>query len=348
MSFQNPLFLLLLILIPGLFIGRKMKNRRQAAAPGVPSVRSFDGMKKSFKQKAACIPLLLTAAGIALLITALARPRELLGEEHKKIRGVAMQLVIDRSSSMNAEVETDKRFVRRMDIAKRTFSDFVFGNGKELPGRENDLIGLISFARYADTLAPLSSSHDILKDFLEALDTVTDKEEDGTSIGDAVALAAARLSKVGDENDADKGFEIKSRVIVLLTDGENNSGDRSPIEAAELAKQLDVRIYAVGFGGKAYRTVSGLLGSQRIPYASAVDEQALKTVSETTGGEYFSVDSPEDLIEVYKTIDALETSEIVGLEHPKYRELFYLPASAGIILILLSLVVEFFAARRYP
>ena len=349
MSFSTPqafflLPLLLIAAVPGIFA----RNRRGL---GFSSNLLFKGIAPSARQRWEAVSKASVFAGIVLLIAALAGPRQPLGEEHKETKGIAMQLVMDRSSSMNAEIESKGQFIRRMDVTKNTFRDFVFGNGKELPGRENDMIGLITFARYADTLAPLSTNHEILRDFLDSIDTVTVQQEDGTSIGDAIALAAARLSVVDEKNSENagaNGFIIKSRIIILLTDGENNAGERSPKEAAEFARSQGVKVYTIGFAGQAYRTMQGMFGSQRVPYGSAVDEETLKAIADMTGGEYFPVESPSDLENVYRTIDSLETSEVLSVENPRYKELFYLPAAAGLILILAGFLAGQFVFRRYP
>ena len=204
---------------------------------------------KSLRQRLLWLPPLLVFTGCLLMITGLSRPRERLEQTKTVTNGVAIEFVIDRSGSMSAEIESLGKLERRIDIVKRNLLDFIGGDGKTLSGRPDDLIGLIAFARYADTLAPLSLSHEILKDFTAGLDVVTVESEDGTSIGDAVALAAARLKTASDNNDPGNGYEITSRIIILLTDGENNAGRYSPREAAELASNWGIKVYAIGFGG---------------------------------------------------------------------------------------------------
>ena len=346
MTLASPWYLLIILLLPLFFIPFNRGKKKQGLFFSTNLL--FQTLGTSLRQRLRFLPQVLCFLGMILLVIALSRPREPLGEERKITEGVAIQLVIDRSSSMNAEVEVQGSFVRRMDITRKTFQDFVFGNGKDLPGRGDDLIGLIAFAKYADTLSPLSGSHDILEDFLGSIDTVTSREEDGTSIGDAIALASARLAKVDKADSPGDNYSIKSKIIVLLTDGENNSGERSPLEAAEFARDLGIKIYSIGFGGEAYQNVQGLLGRQRIPYAAAVDEETLQTISSITGGSYFQVRSPEDLYEVYREIDGLEKSEVLRLENPRYRELFYLPAILGLILLAGAFLFEQTIFRRFP
>lgn len=346
MSFAAPGAFLLLLLLPPLFLSGFLQKGRKGL--GFSSRSLYKDLPPSLRQRLEPLGRLLVFAGLVFLIAALAGPREPMGEETKETRGIAMQLVVDRSSSMNAEIESGGKFIRRMDITRQTFRDFVFGDGKTLPGRPDDMIGLITFARYADTLAPLSTSHEILKGFLDSIDTVSTREEDGTSIGDAVALAAARLSLVDGNTTGKDGFTIKSRIIILLTDGENNAGQRSPREAAEFARDRGIKIYTIGFSGQAYQTVQGLFGSQRVPYSSKADEEALKTIAEMTGGAHFSVQTPQDLARVYETIDTLEKSEIMSRENPRYRELFVLPALTGLFLVLAGFLAGQFVFRRFP
>ena len=303
---------------------------------------------KSVRQRLLWLPTVLMLTGGLLMITALARPRERLDETRKVTNGVAIEFVIDRSGSMAAEIENNGKLTRRIDIVKNNLLDFIEGDGKELSGRPDDLIGLIAFARYADTLAPLSLSHDVLKGFTEGLDVVTTKEEDGTSIGDALALAAARLKSASDNNEPDKGYDITSRIIILLTDGENNSGKYSPREAAELAAGWGIKVYSIGFGGTAYYEMEGLFGKRRVPVGAAVDEETLRGIAEITGGEYFQADSAQELAAVYETIDQLEKTEIVSFTHYKYRELFVRFALLGLVFAATGLILDSTVLRRLP
>ncbi len=336
--------------IPLLVVIVLMSARRKNRSTGLNFSSSwpFSVKVKSLRQRLLWIPLLLIVAGSLLLILALARPRERLDETRKVTNGVAIEFVIDRSGSMSAEVENNGKLVRRIDIVKKNLLDFIKGDGNELSGRPDDLIGLIAFARYADTLSPLSLSHDVLEAFTENLDVVVSKDEDGTSIGDALALAAARLQSASVNNDPAKGYEITSKIIILLTDGENNSGKYSPREAAELAAEWGIKIYAIGFGGTAYYEMDSLFGKRRIPVGAAVDEATLSSIAEITGGAYFQADSAEELAGVYSVIDDLEKTEIVSYTQYKYRELFVNFALAGLSLLAAALALDLTVLRRLP
>ena len=303
---------------------------------------------KSLRQRLLWVPPLLMFAGSLLMITALARPRQRLDETRKVTNGVAIEFVIDRSSSMAAEVENGGKLERRIDIVKRNLLGFIEGDGKELNGRPDDLIGLIAFARYADTLAPLSLSHDVLTGFTEGLDVVTTRDEDGTSVGDALALAAARLKSASENNDPEKGYAVTSKIIILLTDGENNAGKYSPREAADLAAEWGIKVYSIGFGGTAYYEVDSLFGKRRMPVGSAVDEETLRGIAEITGGAYFQADSAEQLAAVYESIDQLEKTEIVSYTQYKYRELFMNLALAGMLLTAAGIILDSTVLRRLP
>jgi len=291
---------------------------------------------------------MLMLLGAVFLVAALARPRERLDESRKVTKGVAIEFVIDRSSSMSAEIEVGSKLVRRLDIVKQNLLDFINGNDRDLTGRPDDLIGLIAFARYADTLSPLSLSHDVISDFTENLEIVTTKEEDGTSIGDALALAAARLKSVDSNNNPGKGYEISSRIIILLTDGENNAGWYSPREAAELAAGWGIKVYSIGFGGTAYYPVNGLFGTKRVPVGSAVDAETLKGIAEITGGAYFQADTAEDLSKVYEVIDEMEKTEIISTTEYKYKELFVIYAIIGLLLLAAGVILDSTVLRRLP
>lgn len=303
---------------------------------------------KTLRQRLLWLPSLMIFIGCLFMITALARPREKLDETMKVTNGVAIEFVIDRSGSMAAEIENNGSYTRRIDIVKKNLLDFISGDGKTLSGRPDDLIGLIAFARYADTLSPLSLSHDILKDFTGSLDVVTVKDEDGTSIGDALALAAARLKSASENNDSAKGYDITSRIIILLTDGENNAGKYSPREAAELAAKWGIKIYAIGFGGTASYEVDSLFGKRRVPLGSAVDEVTLRGIADITGGGYFQADSAEELAAVYEVIDDMEKTEIVSYTEYKYRELFVDLLLIGLLLAALGLILDSTVLRRLP
>ncbi len=345
MIFSTPVsfifipLILLIFIVPGL-LGKSSRGVK------FPSSYQLKTGVVSLRQRLMHLPEILIIAGLIFAAAALARPRTVIDENRNITQGVAMELVIDRSGSMNAELLQGKNYIRKMDIVKQTLRAFVLGNGKELEGRPDDLIGLIAFARYADTLSPLSLSHEIIGDFLETMDTVTTDSEDGTSIGDSIALAAARLQSAEKENDTDKGYKIKSKIIILLTDGNNNAGKYSPAEAAELAKKWGIKIYSIGFAVDASYVSSTVFGNRRVSIGSAVDSGVLRKLSSLTGGTYFEANTPEELSQIYAEIDKLEKSEIVSYDYVEYRELFPFFILPAIVFIALGKILAMTVFRR--
>jgi Ca-activated chloride channel family protein len=241
-------------------------------------------------------------------------------------------------------------------VVKRVFDEFVSGKGGDLPGRPNDLIGMISFARYADTVCPLTLAHGALSQFLENVKLVKRKSEDGTAIGDAVALAAARLRtaeetlarQVKEEKDR---FKIKSKIIILLTDGQNNAGERAPSAAAELAQKWGIKIYAIGVGGaEGLIRQHGILGSflARLGQGSGVDKKTLKDIADKTGGMFRMAEDADSLREIYGEIDKMERSEIESIRYMDYKELFLPFLFAAIAFLVAEIVLSCTVFRKIP
>jgi len=339
---------LLLLLIPAMLLWQ----RRQGGAPALrfSSTASARAAGGSWRRTLSALPQAFRIIALCLFVVALARPQRGAERIRDISRGIAIEMVIDRSSSMGAEMRYRGRNVTRLDAVKRVFTDFVDGDTGELPGRPNDLIGMISFARYADTVCPLTLSHGTLREVLKNVQLVEQRPEDGTAIGDALALAAARLNtaeeslsrKIGEE----QSYEIKSKIVILLTDGENNAGQRSVEDAAELAAKWGVKVYAIGVGeDRALRTPFGILNA---PKAPGVDDAALRAVAEKTGGIYRLAVDAASLIDVYREIDELEKSEIQAVRYLDYRELFPPFALAGLFLVAGEILLGGTLLRRTP
>jgi Ca-activated chloride channel family protein len=301
------------------------------------------------------LPLALRVLALVLVVVALARPQQ--GHEKVKdvTKGIAIETVLDRSGSMGTEMDFFGQRSDRLGVVKKVFSEFIMGNGKSLKGRPNDLVGMVSFARYADTMAPLTLEHGALMRFLESIKVVTRQNEDGTSIGDAIALAAARLrtaeeelSRHAQQTDG-KEYEIKSKVMILLTDGQNNFGSRSPEEAAGLAKEWGVKIYAIGVGGsEAVRTVRTLFGDFKVPVAEGVDQETLRQVADITKGKFYMAEDEKSLRDIYEDIDKLETSEIESVRFVDYKELFPGFALAALCALILEAALANTVFRKIP
>jgi Ca-activated chloride channel family protein len=326
--------------------------------PGTVRFSTIGNVKRagaSFRTTFAMLPLALRILAIVLVVIALARPQQ--GHEKVKdvTRGIAIEMVLDRSGSMGTEMDFLGTRSDRLAVVKRVFSEFIMGNGKSLKGRPNDLVGMVSFARYADTMAPLTLEHGALMRFLESIKVVTRQNEDGTSIGDAIALSAARLRTAEEElsrhaqQEGGKEYEIKSKIMILLTDGQNNYGRRTPLEAAQLASQWGIKIYAIGVGGsEAVRTVHTLFGDFKVPVAEGVDQETLHQVADETHGRFFMAENEKSLRQIYEEIDKLETSEIESVRFVDYKELFAGFALAALCVMMLEVALANTIFRKIP
>jgi Ca-activated chloride channel family protein len=321
-SFQYPLFFLLLLLIPLYFVLRYIFRRT-----GVPITRIPDTGGRTWRIRTRILPELLGLAALALLTTALARPREGYTATHTITEGIAIELVIDRSSSMDRPVSGFGK--SRFEVVKALFGEFV-------QGRPDDLLGIVTFSRFAETWCPLTLTRDIMPSYLRILDTVKIREEDGTAIGDGIMLASARLKKAEEDALAAETagtdiYRIKSKVIILFTDGSNNTGDYTPEEAALQADSWGVRVYTVGFAGS---------------WMEQVDPETLQMIADMTGGESFTAGSVKAVADIFSRIDTLEKSTVETEKFTRYRERFQPFLSAGMILAFLSFLLSLFVYRR--
>jgi Ca-activated chloride channel family protein len=353
MRFESPWVLLALAAIPLiLFI---LSRRKGPGSIRFSSIGHARGAGRSLRQRLSRMPLALRVIAMALLVIALARPQ--MGREKVKdvTRGVAIQMVVDRSSSMSAEMEYRGSRLDRLAVVKKVFEEFIMGGSEKLEGRPNDLVGMVAFARYADTMAPLTLGHGALMRFLDQVRIVSRRSEDGTAIGDAIALAAARLRTAEEDlarfasESGEKEYEIKSKIIILMTDGQNNFGLRTPEEAARLAADWGIKVYTIGVGGsEGVSTVRTLFGNFKVPTGSRVDTGPLQSVAEITGGVFRMAEDDESLREIYEEIDRLEKSEIESVRYIDYRELFVPFALAALCLIILEAALASTVLRRIP
>lgn len=352
MRFESPWALLLLLLIP--FVVWLYVKISGSGGLRFPSIRQAAQAPTSIRVKMAALPVWLRVLVLVLLAVCLARPQAGTEQIRDVNEGIAIEMVVDRSSSMGAEMMFDGARVNRLQAVKQVFKEFVFGNQGDLAGRPNDLIGMVTFGRYADTIAPLTLAHGALDQFLDSVDLVKRKSEDGTAIGDAIALAAARLKKAEEtlakQNDQNKtGYEIKSKMMILLTDGQNNAGERSPMDAARLAKEWGIKIYTIGVGGDdpASRQ-QGLLGRFLSMAGRGVDTKTLKAVAETSGGVFRMAEDADSLRAVYAEIDKMEKTEIEAARYMDYRELFQPLALVALGFLTLEILLATTVFRRIP
>jgi len=352
MRFESPLVLLALLVLPLVFWLRYRLGRSGTLSFSSIAVAAKAG--SSQRQQLAFIPSLLRIVALVLLVVALARPQE--GKERIRdvSQGIAIEMVVDRSGSMGTEMEYDGAVSNRLGVVKGVFERFVTG-GHGLSGRPSDLIGMVAFARYPDTVCPLTLSHGALHEFMETVHLAETRNEDGTAIGDAIALAAARLRtaeetlarQTGENSDK---FKIKSKVIILLTDGENNAGKRDPLQAAKLAASWGIKIYTIGVGGGDGMMVmhDPFFGNLRVPGGAGVNRAMLEQIAKETGGIFRMAEDARSLHSIYKEIDRLERTDIESVRYMDYRELFVPFALAGLILLCIETILRCTVFRRVP
>jgi Ca-activated chloride channel homolog len=348
MQFASPWMFLLLALIPPLVY---LRLRQRRAAVRFSSTQEFYRTGASLRQQLLAVPAIFRIVALLLLVIALARPQ--FGVEHvvDVSEGIAIEMVVDRSTSMGEQMSYQGETLTRLDVVKRVFRDFVMGDKKELAGRPNDLIGMVSFARYADTVCPLTLSHDTLTDFLDTVDLARDRSEDGTAIGDGVALAAARLHTAEEtlarQSGGERRYNIRSKVIILLTDGRNNAGTHSVEEAAALAAEWGIKIYAVGVGGRGLSTFETIFGNFNLS-GPAVDQRSLGLLAKKTGGAFRMAEDAESLRAVYGEIDQLEKSKFDVVRYVDYSERFMPYALGALMLVGLEVVLGGTLLRTAP
>ena len=324
--FHRPWLLLLLLMLP--FVAWWMWRSRTRTTVEFSSVRFVDEMHPTWRQRFSWLPPALTLLTMGLLIVCLAGPRESRQETVSETEGIAIQLVVDRSGSMQAlDFQIGGSPVDRLTAIKDVAGRFVIGEG-ELSGRFNDLVGLVTFAGVADGMTPPTLDHPFLVAQLRETQIVKRRSEDGTAIGDAVGLAVEKLAAL----DKSQRRPIKSKIVILLTDGENNSGDLEPMQAADLAKMLGVKVYTIGVGtrGMAPFPVVDMFGRTRYQRTEVnIDEDTLTKIADTTEGKYFRATDTKSLENIYSEIDKLEKSKVEERQYVDYRELAVQPIRYG-------------------
>jgi Ca-activated chloride channel family protein len=333
-SFEYPALLWMLLVLPLLWL----KNHTSSVSSKhyYSDTSLLEHLPSSLRERFSAIVPLLYLLALALLIIACAQP--FIKKQHlsEKTQGIAIAIVIDVSTSMDFQMDISGERKPRMEVAKKALQHFVLGDGEKLTGRENDLISVITFARYPDTLVPLTSAHDALVDMTNEITTSSRPNEDGTAFGDATALAAAQLnhyeSSLGLKDDS-----IKSKVVILLTDGENNSGNYDPLMAAALAKKWGIKIYTISIADMETSTLtSGDGDSLQLDQTMVPTDWILQAMAESTGGTFQRAYNFQSLQKVYQAINTLETSSLQRVVFQDRQPAFHLP-------ILLSLLCFFLA-----
>jgi Ca-activated chloride channel family protein len=318
-TFANPEYFFLLLLVPLMAYWHWRKGRRQLVDLQVSSVRPFQLAPRSWRQRFRHLLIALRVLAVALLIAALARPQATSKGENITTEGIDIVLATDISGSMLAE---DFR-PNRIEAAKRVVSDFV-------DGRTTDRIALVIFAGESFTQCPLTLDHAVLLNLLK--DVRSGMIEDGTAIGMGLATSVSRL----------KESKAKSRVIILLTDGVNNRGFIDPLTAAGIAQSFGIRVYTIGVGtiGTAPYPVQTPFGVQYQNVPVEIDEALLQKIAEQTGGQYFRATDNKKLKAIYDEIDRLEKTKIEVTQFRRHSEEFYAAASLAGLLLLLEVLLS--------
>ena len=327
MFFEYPNLLWLLaipVLLTALYIyqeltGRKPHMRVSTAKPWKLEGRSALSVLRH-------LPFAFRIAALSLIIVAIARPRSSSQMEKIDTEGIDIVLAMDVSTSMLARDFNPDRISAAKDIAIEFIAQ-----------RPTDRIGIVVFAGESYTQCPLTTDRATLINLMKEVQT--DLIEDGTAIGNGLATAVARMA----ESDA------KSRVIILLTDGVNNSGEIAPLTAAEIANTYGVRVYTIGVGanGTAPYPVMTPWGVDIQRVNVEIDEDLLKTIAETTGGRYFRATDNTKLAEIYSEINRMEKARTTIDSFPVYKELFTRYALLALVFLLLELLVRLLI-RRLP
>lgn len=334
LRFAQPWFLLLLLVVPLFAWWRSRRTGRSAFMFSSLGVMGEIGVKR--RDLGGIALLVMRWLGLILFIIALARPQWTEGKSSISASGIDIVAAFDLSDSMAAE---DDGFiyhgeqVNRLFIARKVLGEFI-------RKRTNDRIGLVAFSGQAYIAAPLSLDHDFLLTTLERLTLDTIKEE-GTSIGAAITASVNRL----------RDLKSKSKIVILMTDGQNTVGSISPLTAAEAAKALGIKIYTIGIGSRGTARLPRIDPFGRKVYYSInvdIDEDTLKKIADMTGGKYYRGDKTDSLRKVYEDIDRLEKTKVEVKHYQNFTELFGWLVWPGLAMLLLEVVLGQTIWRRLP
>ena len=276
---------------------------------------------------------------VAFLLIAFLRPQSSSSLVQLQKEGIAIQVLVDRSSSMRQIMSYNNKKLSRLETVKIVFQDFLLGDEDKLQGRSNDLVGLGTFAGFLEENVPLTLDHFTLIDFLKEI-KLAQRYEDGTFIGDALYQSVLRLLSIDQFlSKNSQNYKIKSKIIVLLTDGQHTQGSFPPLEAAKFAKENNIKIYTIAITGQ--ENIKGT-GSLLFP---VLDTSILKDIAKITNGTFSTATSGESLKAIYEKIDQLEKSKISDSTLIK-QELFPFFLKIAFILFLLQLIIRYFLLKK--
>lgn len=329
MEFKNPLFFLLLLVLVPYIVWYVMRFKQSLPSLKVPDTTKYVKVPKTFRLYLMHLPFLLRIILISLVVCILARPQSRHSWSNTDVEGIDIMLAVDVSTSMLAQDFKPNRVEALKEIAQRFIEK-----------RPNDNMGLTMFAGEAYTQCPLTTDHTVLMNLYNSVDcnmAMRGVIDDGTAIGDGIMNAILRL----------KESQAKSKVIILLTDGVNNSGNISPQTAAEIAKKYGIRIYAIGIGrnGMApYPLPTG--GTAMLPVE--IDEETMTKISRETGGQYFRAQKNAELDAIYQDIDKMERTKFNVKQFSRRGELYQPFALAAMAVLLLEILLRTVVLKRLP
>ena len=327
MVFADSGYLYLLLLLIPLIVGYVLSRKKADASLQISDASVYVHAPKSYKNYLIHIPFILRMLALALLIMVLARPQTTNSWQNSEMEGIDIMLAIDVSTSMLAE---DLK-PNRLEAAKQVAAEFI-------NGRPNDNIGITLFAGESFTQCPLTVDHTVLLNLIK--DVQCGFIEDGTAIGMGIANAVSRL----------KESKAKSKVVITLTDGTNNSGDISPLTAAEIAKSFDIRVYTIGVGTNGMAPYPYQVGGtvQYVNLPVEIDEKMLSEIASITHGNYFRATSNSKLEEVYQEIDKLEKTKLNVRQFSKRDEKYEWFALAALLCVLLEILLRNSILKKIP
>ncbi len=325
MEFANKYAFALFIIVVAYIVWYILKHRNIEPSIRVSDTSSYGSLAKSWKEYLVHAPFVLRTVTLSMVIMILARPQSSDSWQNTEIEGIDIMLAIDISTSMLAEDLKPNRLEAAKDVAAQFIN-----------GRPTDNIGLTIFAGESFTQCPLTIDHEVLLNLFKNVQC--NLVQDGTAIGMGIANAVTRL----------KDSKAKSKVIILLTDGTNNAGSISPLTAAAIAKQFGVRIYTIGVGtnGQAPYPYPTAKGVRYVNMPVEIDEQVLRDIAMTAGGEYFRATSNSKLKEVYEEIDKLEKTKLNVKEFSTKQEEYQPYAFVALIALALDLLLRNTVLRR--
>lgn len=322
-------FLLLLLLMPGLWFWYRRRGQRREATIryfSIQGIKELAGRRQDWK---ADLLFILKLTSLALLLLTLARPQKGDTVREFSTEGIDIMMVLDISSSMRA---VDFR-PNRLEAAKTVASEFI-------EGRQADRIGLVVFAAESFLQCPLTIDYDVLKQLLDQVDIIEEKY-DGTSIGMAIANGVNRL----------RDSKGRSKIMILLSDGRNNAGELDPETAAGMAQAFGIKIYTIGAGKLGQAPYPVQLPGGRIQYRLIdveIDEPVLQGIANSTGGSYFRATDEAHLSSIYEEISKMEKTEVKVKEYVNYHDLYPVFLLPAFLLIVMTIILELAVWRRFP